>query len=154
MSQTEKDYKKRRITDVLYNHWDSARAGKLFPAYEDIKPEQLKHVWEDAFVLKVMPLITGYGFSVVHQGKNFGDDFIRHSTGFYIKNMITGFFETASDLYKKVVESQEPYRSEEIYTAESGEQLKYRQIILPLGDAESGKVTHIIGGMRFLALKE
>jgi hypothetical protein len=144
----------RRITDVLYAHWNEVRGTRAFPRYEEINQQALRNVWDDTFILEVLKLIQGHGFRFIHQGSHFSDEYIKDSTGLYIKNVILSFFETASDYYQKVLDTHAPLRREDVYKSTDGHVLKYREILLPLGDANSGEITHLLGGMRFIRGEE
>ncbi|MDB2414715.1 hypothetical protein N9W34_02980 [Rickettsiales bacterium] len=144
--------KHNRITEILYDAWDKARGTRVFPEPDDIDKSIISEVWDDSFIIKIIPLISEYGFSFEYRGKNLSPEHIHSETGLYIKNLITGFLETETERYTKVVKSKKPLIEENIYKAANGGVIKYRQILLPLGNTNKDEacVEKIIGGMRFL----
>lgn len=140
--------KRQRVTDILNDYWEELRGNKAYPSIDEIDKNKLAEVWEDTFLIEVFPLVMGSGYRFLHKGKNIGDDY--HSeAGKYIKNLVIGFLDNASDRYEKVIKEQKPLREENIFETDNTK-LKYRQILLPLGNSDKGEITGIIGGMRFL----
>lgn len=143
----------KRITDILFKHWDHARGKRLFPSRKDIDEFSLQKsgAWDDIFIIEVFPLVQSNGYRFAYAGKNLGQEFTKDGSGKYIKNLVTGFMENSSDKYNIVAEQKRPLQQEEIFTSpETGVTIKYRQILLPLGPADDEPVDAIIGGMRFM----
>lgn len=140
--------KTKRITDTLINEWKIARNGKKFPSIDDINKKNLQKVFDDCFILKVIPLVLEVGFSFEYIGKNLSEEFHKDAAGKYIKNLVIGFMETTTDKYKKVVASEEILMEEGVYQKDN-HILKYRQILLPISNNKDDKIDHILGGMRF-----
>jgi hypothetical protein len=143
----------KRLTDILFKHWNKVRGERMFPAQTDIDEFELKQlgVWDDIFIVEIYPLVQSNGYRFVYTGKNLSKDFIRDPSGKFIKNVVTGFLDSSASMYDMVYEHKRPLQEEEEYTSpETGSTIKYRQILLPLGLSDEGDVNAIIGGMRFI----
>lgn len=142
----------KRLTDVLFKHWNHVRGNRLFPSRKDIDEFflQKEGVWDDVFIIEVYPLVQSNGYRPLYTGKNVGKNATKDGSGKFIKNMVTGFMELSIDKYNMVAEQKRPLQEEEVYTSpETGVTIKYRQILLPLGPDDDGEIDAIIGGMRY-----
>lgn len=152
MSKEDKgENRRRRLTDVLLERWEEVRGNKRFPSLGDIDESILRRegVWDDSFIIEVFPLVIKSGYRIKYIGKNLGEKFELNNSGKFVKNLVLSFLETSSEKYEKVLHKQKPVIEEaEIKGRDGFDGIKYRQILLPLGDGE--KITHILGGMRFL----
>lgn len=145
--------KQKRITDILFKHWNEARGDRLFPSKEQIDEFSLQKVgaWDDVFIVEVFPLVQSNGYRFIYTGKNLNHEFTQDKSGKFIKNIVTGFLETATEKYNIVAEQKRPLQQEEVYSSpETGATIKYRQILLPLGPNDESPINAIIGGMRFI----
>jgi hypothetical protein len=146
-------YAHKRITDILFTHWNKVRGERMFPAKEDINEFELKQlgVWDDIFIVEIFPLVQSNGYRFLYTGKNLANEFMKDPSGKFVKNVVTGFLDSSTDKYDLVSEQKRPLQEEEDYTSpENGMKIKYRQILLPLGLSDDGEVNAIIGGMRFI----
>ncbi len=146
-------YNSKRLTDILFKHWNEVRGERIFPSRDKIDEFCLQKngVWDDIFIIDIFPLVQSNGYRFTYTGKNLGKEFSKNETGKFIKNIVAGFLETSSDKYNIVAEQKRPLQQEEVYTSpETGVTIKYRQILLPLGPDDDEPVDAIIGGMRFI----
>lgn len=144
----------KRITDILFKHWNKARGERMFPAREDIDEFAIKQdgIWDDVFIIDVFPMIQSNGYRFSYTGANLNKDYFKDGSGKFVKNIVVGFLESSNSKYDSVFEQKRPLQEEEEYTSsETGITIKYRQILLPLGRSDEGDVTSIIGGMRFIS---
>ncbi len=143
----------KRITDVLFEHWNEVRGERMFPSKDKIDEFDLqqKGVWDDVFVIEVFPLVQSNGYRFIYTGKNLGNEFNHEDSGQVIKNLIMDFLQSSNDKYNIVAEHKRPFQEEKTYKIdEAGGIIKYRQILLPLGPGDDEPVDVIIGGMRFI----
>ncbi len=136
---------------MLLEYWEGVKGNEKFPSLGDIDENILRRegVWDDAFIIEVFPLVIKSGYRIKYTGKNLGEKFELNNSGKFVKNLVLSFLETSSEKYEKVLQKQKPVIEEaEIKGRDGFDGIKYRQILLPLGDGE--KINHILGGMRFL----
>ena len=145
--------KQQRLTDILFDHWNNVRGERLFPSRGQIDEFflQKKGVWDDVFIIDVHPLVQSNGYNAVYSGKNLKQEFVKDVSGKWVKNLVMGFLDNASDKYNIVAEQKRPLQEDEVFTSpETGVIIKYRQILLPLGPRDDEPVNVIIGGMRLV----
>ena len=145
--------KKKRLSDILFDHWNKVRGERLFPSIDEIDEFYLKEkgVWDDVFIVGVYPLVQSNGYNITYSGANLSQENIKDNSGKWVKNLVTGILDNATDKYNMVAEQKRPFNEDEVYTSpETGVTIKYRQILLPLGPADNEPVANIIGGMRLM----
>ena len=148
MAEEAKDI--RRLTDYLNEYWDSKRNGHDFPDLKDIKMEEMDAKFaKDCFLIEVIPTVTMSVTKTLYLGKNLNSEFKKDSSGVHIKNLVVRFLETPMDAYNKVIETKKPLEQNIEIPCKETAVLMYRQILLPLGDAQKGEVNGILGGMRY-----
>jgi len=143
----------KRITDILFRHWNQVRGDRLFPARREIDEFflQKEGVWDDVFIIEVYPLVQSNGYRFLYTGNNIGKEPVKDESGKYVQNIVTGFMDLSIDKYNMVAEQKRPLQEEEEYTStETGVTIKYRQILLPLGPDDDSPIDAIIGGMRYI----
>ena len=122
----------RRLSLRLLAYWERARGQRLMPLESDIRAEDLHDVWEDCFMLQIIER-NPLNFEVIHRGK-------RLHEGWPQVSHLEGSINTLLSKRGPMLEDGQ------IYDA-SGEVLKYRLCLLPLGDERQIRV--IFGGTRF-----
>ena len=143
---TEQTLIERRLTLRLLAYWEKIRAGRIMPLESDIDPEDLTELWPYCFLLHAKDLTqTDYNFTYL------GDAVADAYKGSF------GHAQTAADLglnaasitqgAHKVVTTAKPFVEEGEFITLSGEVVKFRQCLLPLGEGQT--VSGIFGGMRF-----
>lgn len=151
----------RRITNRLYQYWQELRAANSaplkeptgLPALEQINPEEIIDLWDSCFILEVKEMdgeSIGYRYQYLgkklegmHDGDTVHDD----------SNTIQTLKERKLALYEIVIDTKQPCIDESEFVNLDGDLVKYRKILLPLGDKE-GRVHHILGGTRFKLYRE
>lgn len=142
----------RRITEKLILHWQEKRKGADYPNLDDFNIEEIEELWDDCMLGKVTS----------EQPHDKNDVYYDH-IGRNIMN-ISGLSDDESEQtllfihthlcssYHQVFHEKRPCVEESTLTNLAGQELMYRQIILPLGD-EDGMIKHIIVGLRFKAVQ-
>lgn len=140
-----------RITDILEDYWNEKRGKNPFPSIEQINMDELDIAVQDrSFLIHIEPIITKYVCNFQFLGKKISEGYEKDKSGKYIKHIVIGFLETPNDFYDKVIQTKKPLKTEEVYEGKGGAVLKYRQILLPLGDEKGKPINGILGGMRFI----
>lgn len=136
-----------RLTDVLKNYWDEKKGSNPYPAESDINSDDLKDIWENCFLAEVKgnnkfrysylgeSIIEAYGDNL--EGEEVVEDLLYpESPGVVAK-------------FSEVLEAKEPLYFDGAFINKNNMDIKFRKILLPLG--KDGKITYIIGGMRWKA---
>ncbi|MDA0781294.1 MAG: PAS domain-containing protein [Rickettsiales bacterium] len=153
MTEEQKNY--RRLTDYLKEYWDEKRGKRNFPELKEIDINEFDVQFsKDIFLIELVPTITMNIAKTIYLGKNLNTEFKKDSSGVHIKNLIVRFLETPMDAYNKVVETKKPLIHNIEIPCKEIATLCYRQILLPLGDAEKGDIKGILGGMRYKKNKD
>jgi hypothetical protein len=133
----------RRLTEQLVLYWNTLRGHRKYPAVQDIKPEDIQDVWPDCFLVGLRETTEHPEHTYAYIGDN-------------ITAMFGGKLATASVLpladnlasqYYLVMRAQKPLVQETQFTNLEDAEVKYRQILLPLGPDEF-TVDYILGGLR------
>lgn len=135
----------RRITEQLILHWHQCRNGNEYPTLKDIDLPSLEHLWDDCLLVKIEDMEQNpstYFFE--HIGKNVlaisGVIEDMERSLLYIK-------EHLSSKYHFVFEQKRPHVEEsELYDLKDN-LVKYRQILLPIGNSGE-EITYILIGLR------
>ena len=137
----------QRITDVIKTYWESKQNGRPFPSESDINSDEIASVWPNCFLVQVKPngkytysflgqsIIEAYADNI--EGEEVVEDLLYpESPGVVAK-------------FNEVVEAKEPVYYDGSFINKNNMDIKFRKMLLPLG--ENGKVTYILGGMRWRA---
>lgn len=136
----------RRITLRLIAYWEKARKQKPMPSEADIDPDDLQDLWDYCFLIHVKDLskpdynytYLGSAIQKAYQGDLVGDQ----GSGIASPNA-----EKLAHSYQKVISTRTPLMEEGEFVNMHNDVVKFRQCLLPLGEA--GNVDAIFGGMRF-----
>lgn len=135
--------RERRLTEQLVLYWNSKRGSRKYPSREDIKQEDIPELWDDCFLVGVKETNEHPEHSYVFIGKN-------------VEGMFGGKLASASALpladnlasqYYLVMRAQKPLVQETTFTNLHDQEIKYRQILLPIGPDEF-TVDYVLGGLR------
>ncbi len=142
----------RRLTVRLVSYWERLRGARAMPSEKDIEPDDLADLWDHCFVAQLnTKTIDNYNYRYVgvrlHDA--FQSDFSAREKADRISAVPAGFTEHMSN-YMQVLETRKPLIEEGEFINSKGDTVRYRQCILPLGNAEN--VTALLGGMRYRVL--
>ncbi|NBO18951.1 MAG: PAS domain-containing protein [Proteobacteria bacterium] len=128
----------RRITLRLLAYWERLRGERSMPLEADIDPDNLSDVWDYCFLLHVNDL-QKTDHSYTYLGDALSTWLGNEEKAMNVKLLRAG--------YHKVVATGRPVLEEDEFEDASGQLVKFRQCLLPLG--ENGQVQAILGGVRF-----
>ena len=137
-----------RSHEKLNGYWKAISNGRPFPPENEINPDELADIWDSCFLVAVDVVAkrSGYRYSFLGERliEAYGDD-VRNP------EVATQLISTANPSTAKkideVIQSQKPVVDEAEFVNSKGISIRYRSCLLPLGQA--GKVTHVIGCMRW-----
>ncbi len=142
------DEQLNRITDILREYWESKKGSAPYPDAEDIDSEDLSHIWEDCFMIKVED--GGKSFSYEYLGDSIADAYADDMEG---KEIIEDLLYPESPgvliKFRETMQTCLPLEYEGAFINKNNADIKFRKILMPVG--EKGKVGYILGGMRWRA---
>lgn len=139
-----------RYHERLRQYWDELRGGRPYPKESEIDPAVLDDLWPSCFLISIDEVThrTGYRYSYL------GEDLIE-AYGEHVHNpdvvmrLLSSTDAPMVKRFNEVRETQKPVVDEAEFLNLRHLNICYRTSILPLG--HDGKVTHIIGCMRWRA---
>lgn len=146
----EKEIKNVRLTGYLEELWDKEKGDKHFPTLESIIKiqEEDETILDSVFILEASMQLGRHSFIVKHIGEDIKDLYKDPSGNKSEARLINNFLEANKRNLERVITTKAKIINNiEIHLGVE-QNLKYRQILLPLGDSESDTVNAILGGMR------
>lgn len=134
----------RRLSQQLVLHWNTWRDdGMPFPSHAAFNPEDLGNLWNDCLLVQIKQEGKSFTHQYLHIGENIpgmlGDSETITSTLNLVDNL--------AGYYKDVVDDGKVAFRENEFTNSAGEPVKFRLILLPMGDNK--RVDHILVGIRY-----
>lgn len=138
----------RRINEQLMEYWKSLKGSGRFPPESDFDNGQIEEVWDHCFLVEVKPENKSYKYTYLGPAliEAYGDNIEGREVFSKVMSPETG---NAATKFDEVVKRQEPVTYEGEFMNSNKMQIRFRKILLPLG--EDGKVTYIVGGMKWRA---
>ncbi len=142
----------RRISEQLLVYWNALRKGKKLPALEDIRSQEIPHIWEDCFIAHVRHHPeTG---KRTHRYVFLGNEIDRMLGGGIQSAFVLSLLDALTQKYRHVADNVSPVIDEsEHLSPDNNKVVRYRQAIAPLGTPE-GEVTHLVIAMRCKVFNE
>ncbi len=138
--------KERRITVRMLAYWEKLKRGAAMPREQDIDPDAIQDLWDYCFLIQVKDIgKAGYHYTYLGEEikKAYQGGFSEADTD----GLVSPNVDRLADCYMEIMHTKTPMVDEGEFKNASGDIVKYRQCLLPLGD--SGEVTAIFGGMRY-----
>jgi len=138
----------RRITDHLQQYWDKLRDGRPFPMRSDVRPQDLKDIWDNCFLISTQTEPFQFDYLGLHFFESYGaklggvDQKIYDSLIDTYRNHIIKRAKTVTMSHAPMVDEIEEIHEEEAFM------IKYRLVLLPLSNNGSN-ISHVLGGMRW-----
>lgn len=138
----------KRITVVLRKYWDYLREERAFPTEREINPAEIADIWENCFIVEANNNSRKEDYIYKYIGKKIIQAYGEDLTGMAVDKMVAPEAGHLAEEYEKVLGIKRPVLDEGTLKAPNKGVIKYRQILLPLG--ENGiKITAILGGMSY-----
>lgn len=139
--------KEQRLTVILEGYWNKIRGDRDFPDESDFKPEDVKHIWNNCFLIDVKDGYDGKGFKYTFLGQElidaYGDDISQEEVHVLVEPTKQRIVEKV----KETIEARAPIHDESEFINANSITVRYRKIFLPLG--RHGEVRYVVGGMRW-----
>lgn len=140
----------KRITAILKKYWDDLLNGRRFPAENEVKSSDLADIWDNCFIVKADNSSKKDDYQYTYLGQNIIKAYGKDLTGLNIKSSTLAAPEAShlANEYERVLALKRPVMDTGEMNISKDEVLKYRQILLPLGD-DGVNITAILGGMSY-----
>lgn len=136
----------RRITLRLLAYWEKLRGDRLMPTEENINPDDIEDLWDSCMLIHVRDL-DRKDYNFTYLGAAIIEAYRHGLPPDDPDKLASPNAGTLAHSYSKVIATMKPVLEEGEFRNPHNELIKYRQVLLPLGD-ENG-VKAIFGGMRF-----
>jgi hypothetical protein len=140
--------KQERITDILREYWEGKKGNAPYPAANDINNSDLADIWEDCFMIEVVD--GGKSFRYEYLGDSIADAYADDLEG---KEVVEDLLYPESPgvliKFRETMQTCLPLEYEGAFINKNNDDIKFRKILMPIGSG--GKVTYILGGMRWRA---
>jgi hypothetical protein len=137
-----------RSHEILTQYWQQLKGARPFPAESEIDPEALQEIWRSCFLISIDDVTRRIGYRYSYLGEDlieaYGDDVKNPDVAL---RLISTNSLPIVQKFDEVVHSHQPAIDESQFVNLKHLNIRYRTCILPLG--ESGKVTHLLGCMRW-----
>ena len=141
------NYPERRLSMRLMAYWQDLRDGRPCAPAARFRPEKIKDLWDECFILPASADLAQVGF--VHLGSK-----LAAYSGLTAGHPLVSDVPAGSvlartlELVPDLLETGRPAMDSGETTDQEGRPCLYRTILLPLGD-ENNAVKLILGGTRF-----
>jgi hypothetical protein len=148
---TDNDGSTQRINERLRSYWDELRGARPFPSEREVDFTALDAVWKSCFLVK-RDETQQIPFAYIYLGSDliaaYGDDLGAREI---CERLVFPSSMSLLHKFEEVVNTRAPVQQEDSFTNTKGLLIKYRSLMLPLGDETNENVQFIIGGMRWKA---
>ncbi len=143
------DYKdEKRVTVKLQKYWDYIRKDIPFASERSIQPSEMESIWENCFIVKADNSCKKEDYQFKYLGQNIIKAYGEDLTGKTLAKIVATEASHLADKYELVLARKRPVANEgELHISKTAV-MKYRQILLPLGD-DGVNITAILGGMSY-----
>jgi hypothetical protein len=136
----------KRVTEILKNYWDFLRENRSFPPEKEVQPKAIEKIWDNCFIVEANNLSRKEDYKYKYIGPKIITAYGQDLTGLTVENMASPEAGHLAEEYEKVLAIKRPVFDEGEFKTQDKKLIKYRQILLPLG--ENGiSITAILGGM-------
>ena len=136
----------RRITEKLLRYWLKLRSDKQFPNESELDIDHLSDIWDSCFLVEMRsPGVFRYNYLGRNLIEAYGGDVTNEEIS---KKLVSPYTERVAKKFAEVVAARKPIKDDAEFIDSKNLQIKYRQILLPLGDS-TGELKYILGGMRW-----
>lgn len=138
----------QRITDALKTYWEELKGTDKFPSEKQINSNDIEKIWENCFLVRVD---GDNKFAYEFLGKSIIEAYADENVGEHIvEDQLYPESPGIVNKFVEATETEEPLFYEGVFINKNNIDIKFRKILLPLG--ENGKVKHLIGGMRWKSM--
>lgn len=137
----------RRITQRVYNYWESICYGRPMPQESDIDPEALGDDWQHCFLLQTRDIDHIEQFNFTYLGEGIVKAYKRASIDTDNLFMVGPNAFHLAPHFVRVAKTALPMIDHNSFIANNGTKVSYRQCLLPIGHK---RVEAIFGAVLFM----
>lgn len=138
----------KRVTVQLRKYWDFLKEERAFPAESEINQRELANIWANCFIVKADNSCKTEDYEYKYLGENIVKAYGADITGLKINSLAAPEAPHLAEKYENVLALKRPVLDEGEITLSKTSVIKYRQILLPLGD-DGININAILGGMSY-----
>lgn len=140
----------QRVTSLLLEYWEKLRGKRAYPAEAEISPDDLKHIWNHIFLLRVSHGSGGnYSFRYEYMGESLIKAYGDNLTGMDVYDaLLSTSRDTIIEDVLKTIKNRKPYEQDAEFDNVNRVRIKYRRLLCPLGPDDKS-INYIIGAMRW-----
>lgn len=139
-----------RINEQLNEYWQTLRRERPMPLESEVVMDDLADIWDSCFLLSVKQTGFAYDYLGTSIIAAYGDDL----TGKEItETLLYPHPPSLVNTFKNVVLNGVPAVDDSEFVNSDGQTVKYRSCVLPLASSNAGKVTFLLGGMKWKAFR-
>lgn len=139
----------RRLTVRLINYWQALSNGGLMPVEEALDPEAVGDLWPKCFLIQVFDIMNRRDMNFTYLGQDIIDAYQDGLMDEGQNMLISPNASRLSLTFRQIIESVAPVIAEGEFQAITGQVVRYRQCLMPIGKGD--EVQAIFGGMSFKA---
>ncbi len=134
-----------RAIEVIKAYWQNQKGDEKFPLPDSINGDDVEQIWLSCFLIEA----TNGKFVYTHFGDSLAEAYAKdlHSTAI-IEDILYPESPEFTHKLLEVMNTSEPLTYDGAFINFDNTDIKFRKILLPLGD---NKITHILGAMLWQA---
>lgn len=140
----------RRLAMRVIHYWDHLRGDRRMPHEDDLDMdhEALDDIWEQCFVVQLRDVNTGRPeYNYTHLGTGIVAAYEQELAGTDVNGMVSLNASKLGGAYQEVIDSVSPVLHSGEFDNGSGQLIKFRQCLLPLGHDDEVEV--ILGYLNY-----
>lgn len=138
--------KEKRLSEILLTYWEELKGDSDMPSESAIDTDKLEDVWDNCFLVEK----KGDKYAYSYLGKSIIEAYADVVEGEeIIEDQIYPESPGLIAKFEEVVHTKVPLHYEGAFINNNNMDIKFRKMLLPLGD--DGEVKYLLGGMRWRA---
>jgi hypothetical protein len=149
----EEAAQERRRGLHLFDYWMQLCNGREFPHEDEVIPEEIRALWDDCFLIQRRDIENVPHYNYTYLGGNIRAAYESGHIQSHIPGLVSLSALHLAGEFGTVIGERRPYFFEHAHRLTPTHVVRFRQCLLPLGDAH-GDVASILGEMRFRIYEE
>ena len=125
-----------RLSIRLLDYWDNIRGTRLFPSETLIDYEAILNLWDSCYLIQVNDLNNRNKVDFTYLGKNIIESYHTNLSEGDMVDLISPKSSRIMQHFQLVIEEKKPVLQSGEFLSRKGNNIKFRQCMLPLGEAD------------------